>query len=271
MITIVEDTDPQSDIGITIVTFPTSIDGVSSTTPVTWNEPVFETDCLVMEINNNGNPEPCTPINVANTANLGNFGSSQYLYHPGAYTWQEAKDFSESIGGDLASIESVAENDFIQNAIPENTTWIGLTDELVGGQFAWMSGEAVTYTNWGDWRPKIYSGTPRYVQLVKGDGRWYDKSNGQRQSFVVEIPCTNNGTGSSDTTFVASDINVIQTTPISNGDLFPVGVSTVTYLATDDCGNTLTASFTVTIPRTCLLYTSPSPRDLSTSRMPSSA
>ena len=74
------------------------------------------------------------------------------------------------------------------------------------------------------------------------------------------------------------------------GDTFAVGTTTVTYTAEDDCGNTTTTSFSVTIVDAeaptlsnvpsnitqtndagCLLYTSPSPRDLSTSRMPSSA
>ena len=35
--------------------------------------------------------------------------------------------------------------------------------------------------------------------------------------------------------------------------------------------NLLIEVLTMPVPRTCLLYTSPSPRDLSTSRMPSSA
>ena len=42
--------------------------------------------------------------------------------------------------------------------------------------------------------------------------------------------------------------------------------SETTLLATDP-----TADRTITLPNACLLYTSPSPRDLSTSRMPSSA
>ena len=45
---------------------------------------------------------------------------------------------------------------------------------------------------------------------------------------------------------------------------FPVGTTSVLAVVTDDNGQTANCSF-------CLLYTSPSPRDLSTSRMPSSA
>ena len=55
-------------------------------------------------------------------------------------------------------------------------------------------------------------------------------------------------------------------------DVCTASVTTITWTAVDHCGNTSTATATITIvPDTCLLYTSPSPRDLSTSRMPSSA
>ena len=65
------------------------------------------------------------------------------------------------------------------------------------------------------------------------------------------------------------------------GALFSAGSTSVIYTAVDNCGNVNTLSFTITVncisqtcstpPSICLLYTSPSPRDLSTSRMPSSA
>ena len=85
----------------------------------------------------------------------------------------------------------------------------------------------------------------------------------------------------------------------SSGDTFAVGTTTVTYTATDIHGNTTTSTFDVTVTDdeapsisgtpaditqtndagncsavvtwTCLLYTSPSPRDRTRSRMPSSA
>ena len=48
------------------------------------------------------------------------------------------------------------------------------------------------------------------------------------------------------------------------------GSSAQTFAGTDNSGNTAAGGGDETIG-TCLLYTSPSPRDLSTSRMPSSA
>ena len=50
---------------------------------------------------------------------------------------------------------------------------------------------------------------------------------------------------------------------LPSGSEFPIGTTTNTYSYTDANGNSLTCS--------CLLYTSPSPRDATLSRMPSSA
>ena len=64
----------------------------------------------------------------------------------------------------------------------------------------------------------------------------------------------------------------------ANGDFEYLAVgetatTTLTYLVSDNEGGTDLATVTVTVEgvNDCLLYTSPSPRDLSTSRMPSSA
>ena len=51
------------------------------------------------------------------------------------------------------------------------------------------------------------------------------------------------------------------TANVANGSTFPIGTTTVVLTATDGCGNNTS----------CLLYTSPSPRDRTRSRMPSSA
>ena len=48
-------------------------------------------------------------------------------------------------------------------------------------------------------------------------------------------------------------------------------VITRVWTATDDNSNVTTYTQTITVADTCLLYTSPSPRDLGKSRMPSSA
>ena len=88
---------------------------------------------------------------------------------------------------------------------------------------------------------------------------------------------------------------VLEATADNTGP-YPVGITTVTWSATDEAGNTGEATQTITVTElvivdtvapevtapanveveatgvtTCLLYTSPSPRDQRGSRMPSSA
>ena len=66
---------------------------------------------------------------------------------------------------------------------------------------------------------------------------------------------------------VSSDLVDIPSISNNAPDVFPVGETTVTWTAVDESGNSASATQTVT----CLLYTSPSPRDGLLSRMPSSA
>ena len=41
--------------------------------------------------------------------------------------------------------------------------------------------------------------------------------------------------------------NILQTTGLNSGSSFPIGINTVTYEASDDCGNIETCSFTITV------------------------
>ena len=68
--------------------------------------------------------------------------------------------------------------------------------------------------------------------------------------------------------------NVDESSTVTNDGLavFPLGETTVIFSATDAAGNIGSASAIVNVTdQTCLLYTSPSPRDQRGSRMPSSA
>jgi GH24 family phage-related lysozyme (muramidase) len=63
-------------------------------------------------------------------------------------TWTQAQAQAVSFGGNLVTVNDAAENQFLVNTFGNLNRWIGLTDEVVEGQFKWVNGEAVTYTNW---------------------------------------------------------------------------------------------------------------------------
>ena len=58
---------------------------------------------------------------------------------------------------------------------------------------------------------------------------------------------------------------------VANTNAAPVSCANVNIVLSTDGGNTWQTTLAQQVPNTCLLYTSPSPRDRTRSRMPSSA
>ena len=122
-------------------------------------------------------------------------------------TWHEAQAEARRLGGNLVTLNDAAEEDWLQNRFgTEKQYWTGFTDGNVEGQWEWVSGEAVTYTNW-EWQPDNGGGVQHYGVMNFGTGKgWQDTSmqqaifwNGSRWApqaggtrGVIEIDSTNN-------------------------------------------------------------------------------
>jgi hypothetical protein len=80
-------------------------------------------------------------------------------------TWHEAKAHCENIGGHLATITSQDENDFVYAnlVIPTDDYWLGGTDEVVEGDWRWITGETWDYTNWALGQPDDAHGGQDYL------------------------------------------------------------------------------------------------------------
>jgi len=111
-------------------------------------------------------------------------GSTYHLLEKS--NWYDAQARAESLGGDLVTISSKEENDFIYGLWGEFGTasvtatylWTGLNDEAQEGSFVWVSGEAVTYTNFMNGEPNDAGGREDHVYMWYrgGDtaGTWND-------------------------------------------------------------------------------------------------
>ena len=104
--------------------------------------------------------------------------------------WEDAKVYCESLGGHLVTIGSAEENEFVAGlakSIGSDYTAIGFTDEAVEGQWIWVTGEDVTYTNWA--YPEPNNGTGLGVQnhaFMYANGTWDDGFYGKAEPFVCE-------------------------------------------------------------------------------------
>ena len=92
-------------------------------------------------------------------------GSRYYLISENTASGAEIE--AQSLGGHLAPINSPEEHDFLWTTWRGSLgtglgLWIGLTDRASEGSYVWLSGEPVTFTNWGSGEPS--NGRGRYEE-----------------------------------------------------------------------------------------------------------
>jgi len=208
---------------------------------VSWNAPNATTTCTV------GGGQNCNiiPDNINGFKYLGRYnGSKYYCSATSNFTYEEAKNISAQNGGHIAVICNSDENTFLKNALQADVAWIGLTDEVQEGTFKWMNGETCGYRNFSSGEPNNQHSVPGYdgsdhIVLRRSDGKWLDRHKSARYEFVMEIPCQD--------MMMDGNVTVNQTEGPASGSNFSVGVTTITYEAIDECGNTETCSFKVTV------------------------
>ncbi|HBG7379663.1 TPA: DUF5011 domain-containing protein [Clostridioides difficile] len=112
--------------------------------------------------------------------------------------WKNAKLEAEKmeykgLKGHLATIKSKHELDLF-NSLTTKTVWLGATDEEKEGQWKWVTGELVKFTNWCSGEPNNFGGTEHYMVSIKNSkGLWNDTNNSPDpywtdiEGFVVEF------------------------------------------------------------------------------------
>jgi len=79
--------------------------------------------------------------------------------------------------GHLVSISDAQENEFVLSTFGGvggvNQLWLGATDELNEGEFAWSSGEKLAYTNWTPGQPDNGMNED-YIVMSTTTGQWRD-------------------------------------------------------------------------------------------------
>jgi hypothetical protein len=94
--------------------------------------------------------------------------------------WYTAEANAVALGGHLVTINDAAEQQWLYDRLfndPWNGhQWIGFTDVAVEGQWEWVSGEPVTYTNWAPGEPNNTQGIEHFAIMNWGVGcTWNDR------------------------------------------------------------------------------------------------
>lgn len=100
----------------------------------------------------------------------------RYELWQGVSTFDKTSESTINSGAHIATISSAEENDLIRDFLLLNpsarTAHIGLTDQSCEGEWLWVNGEPVSYTNWSANEPNSENDETDYVLISEDDGTW---------------------------------------------------------------------------------------------------
>ena len=114
------------------------------------------------------------------------FNGHSYIFIDTTLDWNAAAEFCIARGGHLVTISSMEENDFVHTLCKANNIWIGGNDSETEGTFAWITDEAMDFTNWSSGEPNDgYLRGQDYIQMYQ-NGLWDDEQSHNLKFFVCE-------------------------------------------------------------------------------------
>jgi VCBS repeat-containing protein len=178
----------------------------NSSPPATVTIQVANVNDAPVAVNDTISAVEDTPITVVGSVPTGftpvqwSANGHYYAQVRGDINWPNAVSASQALRfrgsrGHLVTVGSDAEHQFLVASVLTGHAqryWIGLTDEGTEGNFRWVTGETLTYTNWGGGRPDNAGGNEHYVEVVHDSGtpfwRWNDiHASFGTNGYIVEF------------------------------------------------------------------------------------
>ncbi|XP_036609980.1 low affinity immunoglobulin epsilon Fc receptor [Trichosurus vulpecula] len=115
------------------------------------------------------------------------FQKKCYFFGNEPKTWSQAKFACINLTGRLVSIKSKEEQAFLTQKANKKSSWIGLRDLDIEGEFLWVDGSPLSYSNWSPGEPNNQGQGEDCVLMRANNGRWNDAyCRGQQDGWICE-------------------------------------------------------------------------------------
>ena len=113
------------------------------------------------------------------TVGNASYSGHKYTVVKEKLSWEDASKKAELVGGHLATITSVGENNALKSAISSCGfhLWIGGTDQKKEGTWKWVTDEAFSFSNWSSGEPNNSGGAENYAAIYYDTCSWNDFPN----------------------------------------------------------------------------------------------
>lgn len=114
-----------------------------------------------------------------------NYQGHHYAISPIKLTWDEAKKYCESVGGYLATLTSIEEQNWLLNAFPyHDKSWLGGFKNIFKDEWQWVTGEKWVYVDWYPGEPSDTEGIETVLEISRE--HMGDASKTIPKSFIIE-------------------------------------------------------------------------------------
>jgi hypothetical protein len=197
---------------------------------------------------------------AANYRYAGSIGNSHYyFFYSGTQNWPNAQAACTVLGGHLAVVPDVTANELLRRHLNGGAAHVGFTDQVTEGNFQWVNGISVTYTNWAAGEPNNVSNED--FTLMGANGSWNDINGTAAFNFFLELrPVSSpvqicSGSALSLTAMTVSGAtylwngpngftSTVQNPQITNAQVAATGTYTLTISA-NGCSSSFTTTTTV--------------------------
>ncbi|XP_078378069.1 uncharacterized protein LOC144661244 [Oculina patagonica] len=139
-----------------------------------------------------GEPHVSPPLLGSCPTGWEKFDKNCYLFQDtDLQPWTAARYKCQNQGGNLVSITSQQEQDFITFHYQRKSAgniWIGLNDRALERGFSWSDGSPVTYLNWLPGEPNDKTGLENCIEMWPPSRGWNDQPCGDKRGYICKQP-----------------------------------------------------------------------------------